>query len=66
MSVPNVMEVEGEEELLSDDDEDRNRSGAVPLWWYDKYKHIGTRLRSAMQRCSKCCISCNDMRYSTL
>ncbi|XP_026191068.1 ribosome biogenesis protein BOP1 [Cyclospora cayetanensis] len=41
MSVPNVMEVEGEEELLSDDDEDRNRSGAVPLWWYDKYKHIG-------------------------
>ncbi|KAL8439511.1 hypothetical protein Efla_001442 [Eimeria flavescens] len=41
LEVKNPMEVEGEEEFLSDSDEERNRIGNVPLWWYDKYKHIG-------------------------
>ncbi|KAL8438068.1 hypothetical protein ACSSS7_000527 [Eimeria intestinalis] len=33
LEVKNPMEVEGEEEFFSDDEEERNRSGAVPLWW---------------------------------
>ncbi|KAL8269459.1 hypothetical protein Esti_006619 [Eimeria stiedai] len=42
LEVKNPMEVEGEEEFFSDEDEEKNRSGAVPLWWYDKYKHVGS------------------------
>lgn len=41
LSVANPFEVEGEEEFMSDEDEERNRIGDVPLWWYDNYKHVG-------------------------
>ncbi|PHJ22040.1 ribosome biogenesis protein bop1 [Cystoisospora suis] len=39
LEVPNPNE--GPDDLLSDDDEEDNRIGNVPLWWYEKYDHIG-------------------------
>lgn len=41
MQVPNPMEGEGDEAFFSDDEEEPNRIGDVPLWWYEKYRHIG-------------------------
>lgn len=39
LEVPNPNE--RPDDLLSDDDEEENRIGNVPLWWYEKYDHIG-------------------------